>query len=73
MLFVRVAQWEYEASSINFIEHGLAYVLFVPSTKCDRPPDVRFHHKTVKRQHFFLRESMHLLPLVTVLVLDTVR
>ena len=38
-----------------------------------RPPDVRFHHKAVKRQHFFLRESMHLLPLVTVLVLDTVR
>jgi len=37
------------------------------------PPDVRFHHKAVKRQHFFLRESMHLLPLVTVLVLDTVR
>jgi len=37
------------------------------------PPDVRFHHEAVKRQHFFFRESMHLLPLVTVLVLDTVR
>jgi len=34
---------------------------------------VRFHHEAVKRQHFFLRESMHLLPLVTVHVLDTVR
>ena len=29
-------------------------------------------HKAVKRQHIFLKESMHLLPLVTVLVLDTV-
>ena len=37
------------------------------------PPDVRFHHEVVKRQHFFLRESMHLLPLVTVHVLDRVR
>ena len=37
------------------------------------PPDVRFHHEVVKRQHYFLRESLHLLPLVTVLVLDTVR
>jgi len=37
------------------------------------PPDVRFHHGAVKRQHFFLRESMHLLLLVTVLVLDAVR
>jgi len=37
------------------------------------PPDVRFHHEAFKRQHFFLRESMYLLPLVTVLVLDTVR
>jgi len=37
------------------------------------PPDVRFHHESVKRQHFLLRESMHLLPLVTVHVLDTVR
>jgi len=36
------------------------------------PPDVNFHHEAVKRRHFFLRESMHLLPLVTVLVLDTV-
>ena len=36
------------------------------------PPDVRFHHKGVKHQHFFLRESIHLLPLVTVLVLDTI-
>jgi len=30
MLFIRVAQWEREANSINFIERGLAYVLFVP-------------------------------------------
>jgi len=35
MLFIRVAQWEREVSSTNFIERGLAYVLFVPSTKCD--------------------------------------
>jgi len=37
------------------------------------PPNVRFHPEAVKRQDFFLRESRHLLPLVTVLVLDTVR
>jgi len=37
------------------------------------PSDVRFHHEAVKRQHFFLRESMHVLPLVTVHVLDMVR
>ena len=42
-----------------------------PPDRC--PPDVRFPHKAVKRQYIFLRESMHLLPLVTVLVLDTVR
>jgi len=37
------------------------------------PPDVRFHYEAVKRQHFFLRESVQLLHLVTVHVLDTVR
>ena len=53
-------------------EHDdLANRCVVLAARC--PPDVRFHHEAVKRQHFFLRESMHLLPLVTVLVLDTVR
>ena len=49
-----------------------SYLLF-DALLLDAPVDVRFPHKAVKRQHFFLRESMHLLPLVTVLVLDTVR
>jgi len=53
-------------------EHDdLADCCVVLAARC--PPDVRFHHEAVKRQHFFLRDSMHLLPLVTVLVLDTVR
>jgi len=53
-------------------EHDdLADCCVVLAARC--PPDVRFHHEAVKRQHFFLRENMHLLPLATFLVLDTVR